>query len=328
MANGALARAKNAKRDEFYTRIDDVKQELDNYRDHFKGKVIYLNCDDPEYSAFWQYFSYNFELFGLKKLIATHYEHDGSSSYKYVYEQKDDAGDPKVVKTKLNGNGDFRSEECIELLKESDIIATNPPFSLWREYIAQLIEYDKKFTIIGNQNAITYKEVFPLIKDGVIWLGNTTNKTMWFAVPEGYELKEGNYKVEFGRYLVKVPAISWFTNLKISKPHEELVLTKFYADNEDHYPKYDNYNAIEVSKVKEIPMDYTGVMGVPITYLNNHNPDQFKILGSQRWAKSDELLEVYTGNSVPPESDKKTLINGKETYDRIFIINKNPVYEV
>ena len=321
MRKKALDRARESKRDEFYTRIEDVREELDHYRGHFEGKVIYLNCDDPKFSAFWEYFRYNFDLFGLKKLIATYYVSDGGSSYKYEYEHQDDANKPKVVKTKLKGDGDFRSEECIELLKEADIVASNPPFSLWREYLARLIEYDKKFIILGNMNAVAYKEVFPLLKDDKIWLGHRPiGSTLLFEVPDDYEHEQVD---DYGRKLKSMNAC-WYTNLEINKRHEELALTKFYEGNESKYPTYDNYRAIEVGRVKEIPMDYPGVMGVPITFLGKHNPDQFEILGSHRWAKSDKLLEVYTGDSVPPESDMKTLIGGKETYSRIFIINKKP----
>ena len=327
MANSALRRARKAKRDEFYTKIEDVKQELDHYRDHFEGKVIYLNCDDPEHSAFWQYFSHNFDSFGLKKLIATYYVSDGGSSYKHECRHQDDTNKPIVVKTKLKGDGDFRSEECIELLKEVDIVITNPPFSLWREYIAQLIEYDKKFIILGNVNAITYKEVFPLFKSNEIWFGlNLSGGAKEFRVPDTYPLKASKYRVDAdGNKYIQVNSVRWYTNLDHNRSHEELVLTKFYEGNEGAYPMYDNYEAIEVGRVKEIPMDYIGIMGVPITFMDKYSPDQFEILGSQRWAKSDELLEVYTGDSVPPKSDRKTLIDGKETYDRIFIINKHPI---
>lgn len=192
MANSALNRAKDAKKDEFYTRLEDVEQELDHYRNHFKGKVIYLNCDNPKFSSFWQYFSNNFDFFGLNKLMATHYVSGGESSYMLMLEEQYDTNNPNIIKKPLKGNGDFRSEECIELLKEADIVATNPPFSLFREYMAQLLEYDKKFIILGNQNAFTYKEIFPLLKDSVVWTGYK-NGGMAFRIPEHYPDKPSTY---------------------------------------------------------------------------------------------------------------------------------------
>ena len=317
----ALSRARSAKRDEFYTRLEDVEKELDHYRAYFEGKIIYLNCDDPEFSAFWKYFSYNFDSFGLKKLIATYYV-SGGSSYKYEYERQDDTSEPKVVKTKLEGNGDFRSDECIELLKEADIIATNPPFSLWLEYVAQLLDYEKNFIIIGNMNTVACKEIFPLFKNHEIRFGfRPMSSQFLFEVPDDYEHDQVD---EDGRKLKDISAC-WYTNLEIDKHHEDLALTRFYEGNEGRYPMYDNYKAIEVGRVKEIPMDYAGVMGVPITFMDKHNPNQFEIVGSQRWDKSDKLLEVYRGDSIPPESDMNALIDGKATYHRIFIINKKPI---
>lgn len=284
MANSAFNRAKKAKRDEFYTRIEDVEQELDHYSDHFEGKTIYLNCDDPKFSAFWQYFSYNFELFGLKKLIATHYVSDGGSSYKYELEDHYD-DHPIVVKSELDGDGDFRSEECIELLKEADVVATNPPFSLWREYTAQLIEYGKKFIIIGNMNAVIYTEIFPLFKNNEISFGYRPMSSQFlFEVPDGY----GHERVDDNGRKLKSVSACWYTNLDHNRPHEDLALTKFYEGNEEVYPMYDNYRAIEVGRVKEIPMDYEGVMGVPITYLGKHSPDQFNIIGMTNGRKDFE----------------------------------------
>ena len=357
MASSALRRAKKVKRDEFYTQLEDIEKELDNYREYFEGKVIYLNCDDPRWSNFWKYFTSNFDLFGLKKLIATYYVGGGGSSYKYEYERQDGTREPKVVKTKLKGNGDFRSEECVELLKEADLVITNPPFSLWREYLAQLIEYDKKFIIIGNQNAFTYKEVFPLLKDNAIWTGYKSGG-MAFRIPAHYPEKSNTYIGEDGYKYQKLGNICWFTNLEIDKRHEEMVLTEFYEGNEENYPKYDNYEAIEVSKLKEIPMDYDGAMGVPITYLGKHSPDQFEILGvatgrkefedpkswpSKRYANpiqhnkdgstTTNASKVNTGATIlldeaPAGAIYYTADNAdgplKIAYARILIVNKKP----
>lgn len=261
-----LSIAKAIKNDEFYTRIEDIEKEIKFYREHFKNKVVFCNCDDPEWSNFWRFFSTNFEFLGLKKLISTHYVENGSS---YRLELKKDInGDgiingEDLVKTKLKEDGDFRSKESIEILKEADIIVSNPPFSLFREYIDLLMKNKKQFLIIGSQNAITYKEFFPLLKENKVWLGNTAAKT--FKQPDGTEKHFGN--------------ICWFTNLLHKKRSEEILLFKTYQGNEEDYPKYDNYDAIEVSKVKNIPIDYKGVMGVPITFLDKHNIDQFDIVG-------------------------------------------------
>lgn len=303
MGNKNMHKAKRNKNDEFYTQISDIEKEVFNYKECFKGKVVYCNTDNPDSdneqnksSQFWKYFVLNFETFGLKKLVASYYSENGDV-YKYEY------NGINKIKTKMEGNGDFRENESVELLKEADIIVTNPPFSLFREYVAQLMEYDKKFIIMGNFNAATYKEIFPLIKNNKIWLGYNSPKE--FVQPDGTIKKFGN--------------ITWFTNIDITKKHEDIFLYKDYYGNEEKYPYYDNYNAINVDRVKDIPRDYTEVMGVPITFLIKYNPNQFKILGSQRWCKSQELLDIYTGTVIPSENDKKTLINGKETYDRIFI---------
>ena len=260
--NSNLHAAKKAANDEFYTKLSDIENELKHYKDHFKGKVIFCNCDDPEESNFWKYFQLNFEFLGLKKLISTHFD-DEKPSYKLELVGDID-GDGRVtkgdiIKTPLKQNGDFRSPECVDILQEADIVVTNPPFSIIREYIAQLVEYNKKFIFIGPQNIITYKEVFPLIKDNKLWLGYTHPKE--FITP-GSTQKFGN--------------ISWFTNLETKKRTEDLLLFRTY--NEKDYPKYDNYDAINVDKVKDIPMDYYGVMGVPITFLDSYNPNQFEII--------------------------------------------------
>ena len=258
--NSNLHKAKDAKNDEFYTQLTDVAKELMHYKAHFKDKIVLCNCDDPTWSAFWKYFHLNFAELGLKKLISTHYDRK-EATYKMEYTGGDDNDIEVGVKTPLEGNGDFRNKECLDLLDECDIVVTNPPFSLFREYVAALMEHEKKFLIIGNKNAITYKEFFPLLKDDEVWIGCTNVKE--FLQPDGSIKKFGN--------------IGWFTNLDVAKRHEKLILWKNYTPEE--YPKYDNYDAINVDKVSEIPCDYDGAMGVPITFLDSFSPDQFEILG-------------------------------------------------
>ena len=279
MKNRNLHNAKHAKNDEFYTQLTDIEKELSHYRKHFKNKTVLCNCDNDD-SNFIKYFKLHFNELGLKKLI--------------------------------NSYIDFRSDECIELLKQADIVVTNPPFSLFREYVAQLMEYEKKFLIIGNPNAVTYKEIFPLVKDGKLWVGNKSMGTdMLFDLPIDFakELaatkKEGSgYKIIDGVIKGRAFAI-WFTNLPHKKRNEELVLTKRYRGNEGNYPKYDNYNAIEVSKVINIPKDYKGVMGVPISFLDKYNPNQF------------EIVKFRHG-----DNDKDLSINSKCPYFRILIRHK------
>ena len=283
MAHANLSNAKKAKNDEFYTQLSDIENELKHYKSHFAGKVVYCNCDDARKSNFFRFFQKKFNDYGLKKLITTSYNENGHGSV-LVYEGDTNGNgkldDNEVKVSELKGNGDFRSEECIEYLKESDIVVTNPPFSLFRDYIATLVQYDKKFLIIGNTNAITYKEVFPLIKENKLWLGwSSFNKGMYFYVPEDYKYAD-TYKFEKEineRKVMRVSSICWFTNLDHSRRHEDLILYKKYTPEE--YPKYDNYDAIEVSKVCEIPKDYDGIMGVPITFLDKYNPSQFEIVG-------------------------------------------------
>ena len=322
MAIQNLHSAHKNKKDEFYTQYHDIEKELGHYKEHFKDKIIFLNCDDPEESNFWKYFSLNFKYLGLKKLIATHFG-NGKPSYKLEI-VKDINKDGKInnldtIKTKLKQNGDFRSPECIEILKEADIIVTNPPFSLFREYIAQLMEYNKKFVIIGNQNAVSYKEIFDLIRKNKIWLGVDNGGTKWFKVPEHYDITtESRKKIEDGQKYFSMGTIMWFTNLDIKKRHEDLILYKKYYGNEKEYPKYDNYNAINVNKVADIPMDYEGAMGVPVTFLDKHNPEQFEILSSN---------DIRVNNKVPFKQhglikDKDSAINGKPCYVRIVIKNK------
>lgn len=305
--NNNLHKAKTAKNDEFYTQMTDIEKELKHYKEHFKDKTIFCNCDDPKQSNFWKYFHLNFNHFGLKKLIATHY-HETEPTYKIEYTGEDDNNCEIGVITNLKTNGDFRSSECIELLKEADIIVTNPPFSLFREYIAQLIEYDKKFIVIGNKNSITYKEFFPLLKNNQVWLGHTSPKE--FVQPDNSIKKFGN--------------ISWFTNLDIIKRHETLDLIEKYTP--EKYPKYDNYDAINVNRVLDIPVDYDGVMGVPITFLDKHNPEQFEILGiTCRRYSPEYCTHTYTKEEYSNAND----LNGascikknetiKMTYGRILI---------
>lgn len=258
--NDNLHKAKEAKNDEFYTQIGDIEKELKHYKEHFKGKTVFCNCDDPEWSNFWKYFHLNFGLLGLKKLVTTHYDAN-EPTYKMEYEGGNDSDTTIGKITPLRQNGDFRSPECIELLQKADIVVTNPPFSLAREYIACLMEQHKGFLIIGDMNWITYKEVFPLLKDDRIWLGNCAVKE--FIQPDGTIKKFGNKL--------------WFTNLDIKKRHEKLILYKKYSPEE--FPKYDNYDAINVDKVSDIPCDYDGNMGVPITFLSSYNPEQFEIVG-------------------------------------------------
>jgi len=264
MGNRNLNSARKAKNDEFYTQLGDIESELKHYKNHLKGKVIFCNCDDPKFSNFWKYFYSNFDFLGLKAIISTHFEKDKPSYKLECQGAKDKDGKLITEVTQLSGNGDFRSQEAIEVLKESDVVVTNPPFSLFREYVAQLVEYDKKFLILGNLNSVTYKEIFPLIKDNSVWLGN--KKVKEFRQPDGVIKKFGN--------------ISWFTNLPHSKRNEELILYQTYAGNEDKYPKYDNFDAIEVSRIKNIPIDYEEIMGVPITFLDKYNSNQFEIVGN------------------------------------------------
>ncbi len=283
-SNENLNKAKAAKNDEFYTRLEDIEKELEHYTEHFKGKVVYCNCDDANRSNFFKYFSTNFQKLGLKKLITSGLKEDGTG---VVAIQKGDDIDI------YDGNGDFRSEECIEFLKEADIVVTNPPFSLFREYVAQLMQYGKKFLIIGNGNAVTYKEIFPYIKDNKMWIGASKGmggKAMEFVVDEKfYDATKGTVnKIENGKCYVGVMMCCWFTNLEHKKRNEELILYKHY--NPTEYPKYDNADAIEVSKVAEIPMGYGGICGVPISFLDKYCPNQFRIVGLDRPSINGKIM--------------------------------------
>src|SRR3989344_928992 len=281
-SNKNLHKAGNAKKDEFYTQLADIENELKHYKDQFRGKVVFCNCYDPKESDFVKYFSRNFEHLGLKKLIATHYKDANlftrEAPYKLEYtgdKNNNRMPDPNEFITEMIGTGDFRSEECIKLLKEADIVVTNPPFSLFREYVAQLMEYDKKFLIIGNTNALTYKDIFKLIKDDKIRTGYTNfNVGMFFVVPNDWE--NFHHIDENGKKIARVSTSCWYTNLDVEKHKENITLYKKYKSEE--YPKYYNYNAVEVSKVSEIPMSYIGAMGVPITFVDKHNPKQFQII--------------------------------------------------
>ena len=316
--NNNLHKAKDAKKDEFYTQLSDIELELRYYKDHFKDKVVYCNCDDPKVSKFFHYFSYNFEKLGLKKLITTCYKNQNmelfsqNNSERAIYleyngdRKGNNVPDPNEIGIKnLSGDGDFRNKETIELLKQADIVVTNPPFSLFREFVAQLIEYDKKFLIIGNVNSITYKEIFKLIKENKLWLGISIHSgDREFGVPDDYPLTAAGYRIDIeGKKFIRVKGVRWFTNLDYKERHEDIPLYKPYDPKE--YPKYDNYDAINVDKTKEIPMNYKGVMGVPITFLDRYNPEQF------------EIIKFRKGND-----DRDLSINGKCPYFRILIKNK------
>lgn len=330
--NNTLRKAKDVKNDEFYTRLEDINEEMNNYEDKFRDKIVFCNCDDPTWSNFWKYFHMNFEYLGLKKLITTHYEIDGKNSYKIEYSGGNDTDFEDGVVTQLQENGDFRSDECVALLDEADIVVTNPPFSLFREYITLLIEHKKDFIILGNMNAITYKEVFPLMKENKIWLGcRSLSRDMYFDVPKERRTwlvenkKEGSaYKIIDGIVMGRLASACWFTNIDHQKRHQTIETTYLYSKKEelypDLYPKYDHYDAIEVSKISEIPMDYEKLMGVPITFLGKYNPEQFEIIDAlNRYA----LLDTQNTNKYVQSIHSHTCnIGGKSTYFRIVIKRK------
>lgn len=319
-SNKLLQKAKKSKSDEFYTQLSDIESELQHYKNHFKNKVVFCNCDDPRSSNFFNYFAYNFENLGLKKLITTCYKNQETDlfiqeeSEKAVFlEYTGDKNGNKIPDAEeigikpLKGDGDFRSKESIEILKQCDIVVTNPPFSLFREYVEQLVKYQKKFLIIGNINAITYKEIFKLIKENKAWLGiNMGRGISGFIVPEHYELYGTEARIDdFGNRIISPNNCLWLTNLDTYKRHEDIILTKTYYGNEIDYPNFDNYNAINVNKTQDIPKDYDGVMGVPITFLHKYNPEQFELI---KFRKGDD--------------EKDLSINGKCPYFRILIRNK------
>ncbi|MGI9255504.1 MAG: adenine-specific methyltransferase EcoRI family protein [Salinispira sp.] len=342
VSNKRLSDAKKAKKDEFYTQLADIENELKHYTSQFHGKVVYCNCDDPYESNFFKYFAAKFNWLGLKKLIATSYfpsaiagdqlplfeieglKPEGKEPFRIeINEVRDFDSDGAIglsdvewllrhnsnVASPLTKNGDFRSDECIELLKQADIVVTNPPFSLFREYVAQLMKYDKQFLILGDQNAITYKETFGYIKENRLWLGYDNGGTKWFQVPEDYNITtESRIKIENGVKYFSMGRIMWFTNLPTTKRHEDIILFRKYTPEE--FPKYDNYDAINVNKTFDIPLDYDGVMGVPITFIDKYNPEQFEILGIDRYVENN------------PHYGKRFTINQKEIYARILIKNK------
>ena len=346
--NSNFHKASKAKKDEFYTQLIDIEKELKHYKEQFRSKVVYCNCDDPFESNFFKYFAANFNALGLKKLIATSYKPSPIANtqldlFGNIKELSTPKGRPKITANKfiinevndidgdgafdlrdiaeqlkanknnewtpLEGEGDFRSVESIELLKQADIVVTNPPFSLFREYVAQLVEHKKKFIILGDQNAITYKDFFKLIKDNKLWLGYDNGGTKWFQVPMDYDIPtESRKKIENGVQYFSMGRIVWFTNLETTKRHQELTLYKKFTPEE--YPKYDNYEAINVDKVSDIPMSYSGMMGVPITFLDKYNPKQFEIIGIDRYIEDN------------PNYGRRFTINEKEIYARVVIKNK------
>lgn len=326
--NSGLHSAKRNKKDEFYTQIVDIERELQHYRKLFKNKVVYCNCDDPYVSAFFEYFAKNFEFLGLKKLVTTCFksqridlfsQNDSEQAIKLEYT----GGAPNSLPTAddigvtpLTGDGDFRSQECIEILKEADIVVTNPPFSLFTEYVQHLDKYKKKFIIIGHQNAITYKDVFPLIRENKMWLGYGFKRNMAHFIAPHYEDTASDADHREG--MIRVSGVVWYTNMDHNKRHEEVILVKRYLGNEKAYPKYDNYDAIEVSKTQDIPMDYPGAMGVPITFLTKYNPDQFEIIGcSYSYGEPIGYHKKGAGFDV--------CIDGNQIYKRLFIRNRKPV---
>lgn len=343
--NKNLNKASKTKFDEFYTQLTDIEKELKHYQKHFKDKTVLCNCDDPRVSNFFHYFSHNFEKLGLKKLITTCYKNQNSDLFSQnksekaiylVYEgdkNNNRVPDPSEIGIKnLKGNGDFRNKECIELLKEADIVVTNPPFSLFREYVAQLLEYKKKFLIIGNGNSITYKEIFKNIQENEIWLGVTKPQLFLIDSKERFAkyCSDANKVIVEGKeyWAVNISVGTptyWFTNLDMSKRHEDIILYKKYYGNESEYPKYVNYDAIEVGKVKDIPLDYEGEMGVPITFLDKYNPDQFEIIGSSM-TLGEPMSAIAVKGTYSAGGPRFYLDNGngkyQRLYDRIVIRNK------
>ena len=312
--NTVLQSAISNKKDEFYTQLSDIENELRHYRPHFKGQTVLCNCDDPRISNFFKYFALNFEVLGLKRLIATCYKNNEPDLFSmntceqavYIIYDGDKNGnhipDPSEMEVlPLNGDGDFRSSECIELLKQADIVCTNPPFSLFREYVAQLIKYDKKFLIIGNQNAIHYREIFPLIKNNQVWLGYGFHRNCAHFISR---YADTAVDTDHREGMIRVSGVTWFTNLEISKRHEELILYKSYTPEE--YPRYDNYDAINVDNTNSIPADYEGLMGVPITFIYKYCPEQFEIIGTST-------------DSMPKGAP---YLAGKRIYERIIIKKK------
>ena len=360
MANKNLNAAKTAKKDEFYTQMTDIERELKHYTSHFKDKVVLCNCDDPYESNFFKYFALSFNQLGLKKLICTCYNGSPVQGNELMIDWGDFTDEPKKIAYKveitevrdLNGDGavdlsdvryllqndknvlstlktgDFRDPECIELLKQADIVVTNPPFSLFREYIGQLMEYGKKFLIIGNINVVTYKEVFPLIKENKVWLGpSITSGDRKFNVPDDYPLNASGCGVDTdGKRYIRVKGVRWFTNLDHNKRHEEIDLVCFYSSED--FPSYDNYNAINVGKTSDIPFNYEGMMGVPITFLDKYNPEQFEIIwqacGNTRASAPSEVLKALGYKPHPEDRGGCGVVKGQRQYARVIIRNKHP----
>jgi hypothetical protein len=333
ISNRSLNNARTEKKGEFYTQLTDIEKELKFYKNYFKGKVVYCNCDDPRVSQFFNYFSSNFKHLKLKKLITTCYKNQDmdlftrNKSQKAIFleydgnKNNDLVLDPKKIGIKyLNGDGDFRSEESIALLKQADIVVTNPPFYLFREYISQLFKYEKKFLIIGNINAVSNKEVAVLMKENKLWLGPSIHSgDREFQVPDDYPLEAANFRTdEKGNKYIRVKGVRWFTNLDHEERHKPLILYKKYYSNKKEYPKFDNYNAINVNFVKDIPKDYEGAMGVPLTFMDKYNPEQFEIISCNSIKTNKKINDKEHGLI----KDKDSAINGKPTYVRIVIKNK------
>lgn len=339
--NRDFREARRAKKDEFYTSLPDIELELQHYTAQFDRKVVYCNCDDPRSSNFFRYFATNFERLGLKKLIATCYRSEDSAQFgpgdtdKGVYLEYTGGckgnrmPDPEKIGVEaLAGDGDFRSVESINLLKQADIVVTNPPFSLFRQYVSQLIEHQKQFLIIGNMNALTYKEIFPLFQADRMWYGPSIRSgDREFRVPDDYPLTAAGARVDAeGKKYVRVKGVRWFTNLDYTGRHKELDLHRTYTAKA--YPQYVNYDAIDVSKTMHIPVDYDGHMGVPITFLDKYNPDQFDIVGSSK-TLGRPMSEFARKGTYMQGGPRFYLSNGDGTYrrmyDRIVIRNKRLV---
>lgn len=363
--NAGLNRAGIAKKDEFYTQLCDIEAELLYYKDSFKDKVVFCNCDDPFESNFFKYFTLHFNELKLKKLVATCYQHSSLSGCKYPVDEilfprpteqkraykavvtsvdnsflqsdsntfilKDLFSLPGNSIELLNGDGDFRSAECLALLDSSDVVVTNPPFSLFRDFIGTLVAREKKFLILGNINAATYKEVFPLIRDNKIWLGASIHSgDRKFYVPDTYPLDAAGCGYDDnGRRYIRVKGIRWYTNIDMSQRHKGLELSKVYSPEE--YPSFDNYSAINVSRTANIPYDYPGIMGVPITFLDRYDPDQFEILmlanGNVRANSNAETLKMVGYRRHENDKGGVGVINGKRSYARVLIRNKKPKVE-
>lgn len=329
--NTGLHNAKRSKNDEFYTQLSDIERELRHYRKHFEGKTVYCNCDDPYISSFFEYFTKNFEFLGLKKLIATCYknkrmdlfsQNDSEHAIRMDYTggAPNSLPDPEDIGVKLlNGDGDFRSNECIDILKEADIVVTNPPFSLFSDYVEQLDTFNKKFIIIGNQNAITYKRIFPLIRENKMWLGYGFKRNMAHFIAPQYE--DTATDTDHREGMIRVSGVVWYTNLDHNKRHEEVILVQKYKGNESSYPYYENYDAIEVSRTQNIPLDFKGIMGVPITFMTKYNPDQFEIIGATESEGTGFSCGLWRSDSKVAQA----IVSGKRVYKRLFIRNLNPV---